>query len=107
MITGADARKRYTLYRQGSSKLGRMTLYINTQMDTILSRANRGFDMRKFLTDPAEHLCPVLGYAAAFLLGLKDVAEYLESEAKEYSRLHPEVLEVLKTNYPRVPCPTS
>ena len=105
MISGKKALDRYNSFKQGSSKLGRMDLYVSTQMDTILSRAHLGFNMKRFLTDPAEQLCPVLGYAAALLLELQDVATYLEPDARDYARLHPEVLEVLKKKYPRVPCP--
>jgi len=107
MISGKKALDRYNSYERGNSKLGRMDLYVNTQMETILSRAYRGFDMKKFLTEPAERLCPVLGYGAALLLGLQDVAEYLKPDAVEYARIHPEILDVLKEKYPRVPCPIS
>jgi len=107
MIVGHNALARYKTFKKGSSKLGRMDLHVNTQMHVILSRANRGFDMKKFLTEPAERLCPVLAYGAALLLGLQDVADYLKPEAEEYAQKHPEVLVILKNKYPRVPCPIS
>ena len=97
-----QAVQRLKEHRQESTDKGKAEIYVNSQMDNVLARARTGLDMRRYLTEPLEQICPLIRYVVALTLGHADIAASLKAEATEYAKRNPDVVEVLKGRFPGV-----
>ena len=98
----ATALKRHREYVAEFSEGGRVDIYVNSQLDSVMGRAQAGWDIVRILTDPNENLCPAIRYVLLGILGFEEAAEKYKDRAVEYSRTHPVVRDAIKSRFPGV-----